>query len=121
MMRIDSIEGNTNNLIENKNSVFKNQVNKEDKKHKEVEDYLTEENKEKLKNDINKLNETIDLLDNEVRESLQFKLHEGSDRMMVQVMNIKEHEVIKEMPPEEILDLIGNIKEMVGVFLDEKV
>ncbi len=55
-----------------------------------------------------------------VNVSLRFQVHDSSERMMVQVVDINTNRVIKEIPPEELLDLVGNIREMIGVLLDEK-
>ncbi len=123
MVEISSV--NTKNT----NFISKNNINRQDNKqnikisnnlNKDVSDYL-EEDQKKLEEDIKKLNEAVALVNGEINEQLKFKLHKESERMMVQVMNIKKHEVVKEIPAEEVLDLIGRIKEMVGVFLDEKV
>ncbi|MGM0370788.1 MAG: flagellar protein FlaG, partial [Bacillota bacterium] len=54
-------------------------------------------------------------------EDLQFKIHESSDRMMAELVNLKKHETIKEMPPKEMLDMLGQIKKMVGLIIDEKI
>ena len=40
---------------------------------------------------------------------------------MVQVIDVNTEEVIKELPPEEMLDLKARIHEMVGILIDEKV
>jgi flagellar protein FlaG len=55
-----------------------------------------------------------------VNVSLRFKLHEDSNRFMVQVVNNQENEVIKEIPPEKILDLIARIQDMIGLLVNEK-
>lgn len=99
---------------EPKNEKVKNKVVSTEKEAKtEVENV----NKEKVKDGIEKLNETIQTF----HEELKFELHEESERMMTKVVNIEEHEVIKEIPPKEILDMIGRIKKMVGLILDEKI
>ena len=54
-------------------------------------------------------------------EDLQFKIHEESDMMMAKLVNIQKHETIKEMPPKEMLDMLGKIKKMVGLIIDEKI
>ena len=123
MFKVDSVDKSISSINESSNTIKdrNNKINKDNNIDKDVDEYVEEESKEKLKEDIEKLNETVGLLENDIKESLKFELHEQSERMMVKVMNIQEHEVIKEMPPKEVLDLIGKIKEMVGVFLDEKV
>lgn len=124
MAEISSVNNQNTSFISRNNFNKQNNDQKNDidnnKFNKDVRDYL-EEDQQKLEEDIKKLNKTVDLVNDEVNEQLKFKLHEESERMMVQVMNLKKNEVVREIPAEEVLDLIGKIKEMVGVFLDEKV
>lgn len=51
---------------------------------------------------------------------IEFSVHERTGRMMVKVVDGKSHEVLKEFPPEELLDTIAAISEYVGVLLDRK-
>lgn len=51
---------------------------------------------------------------------IEFSIHEKSGRMMVKVVDIKTHDVLKEFPPEELLDTIGAIRDYVGALLDKK-
>lgn len=51
---------------------------------------------------------------------LSFQLHKESNQMMVRVIDIHGNKVLKEIPPKEWLDLIGRIKDMVGLFIDER-
>lgn len=71
----------------------------------------------KLEEGVEELNDTVDAL----HRDLKFKIHEGSDRMMVEVINLDNNEVIKEIPQKEVLDMIGRIREMVGLLIDEKI
>jgi flagellar protein FlaG len=83
------------------------------KENKLSSDKLKKELEEKI-DDMNSIMETLE-------EKLSFKLHDDTDRIMTQIIDIKTEEVIKEMPPEEMLDLAAKIHEMVGLILDEKV
>ncbi|WP_134114716.1 flagellar protein FlaG [Orenia marismortui] len=74
-------------------------------------------NKKQIQESIENLNEAV----HAVHEDLQFELHDESERMMVKVMDLDKHKVIKEMPPKEMLDMLGKIKEMVGLIIDEKI
>ena len=76
-----------------------------------------EELRDDLKEKIEDMNSIVETLE----EQLSFKLHDKTDRMMTQVINIETKEVIKEMPPEEMLDLTARIHEMVGLIIDEEV
>jgi len=39
--------------------------------------------------------------------------------MMVRVVNFETNEVIKEIPPEEVLDTVARIREMIGLLIDK--
>lgn len=51
---------------------------------------------------------------------LEFIEHEGTKRMMVKVVNAESGEVIREVPPEQNLDLLHQLLEMAGIIVDEK-
>jgi len=51
---------------------------------------------------------------------LQFSIHEASGEIMVTVMDGSTGEVIREVPPSEILDLAAKLEEMVGLMFDQK-
>lgn len=55
-----------------------------------------------------------------VHRGLRFVVHEDTNRMMVRVINVVTNEVIKEIPPEEVLDTAARIREMIGVLIDER-
>jgi flagellar protein FlaG len=70
--------------------------------------------------DIEEALRQANLATEEVNVSLRFRVHESSERVMVQVVDVNRNEVVREIPPRELLDLVGNIREMIGVLLDEK-
>ena len=76
---------------------------------------------EELRNDLEEKIDDMNNIMETLEEQLSFELHEKTDRIMTQVVNIKTKEVIKEMPPEEMLDLAAKIHEMVGLIIDEEV
>lgn len=47
-------------------------------------------------------------------------VHEGTDIIMVRVFNSETDELIREIPPEKILNLIANLWEMAGIVVDER-
>jgi len=51
---------------------------------------------------------------------LKFEKHESSGHFMVRVINEDTDEVIREIPPERMLDLLVHLRRMVGVLLDER-
>lgn len=53
--------------------------------------------------------------------SLEYSRHEGTGSMMLKVLNRDTQEIIREIPPEEILDLVAAIWDMAGIMVDKKV
>ena len=66
---------------------------------------------------VSQLNELVQSLNRKLR----FSVHEGSGRMKVTVMSSDSEKVIREIPPEEFLDMISKIDEAIGMIFDEKV
>ncbi|PRX32591.1 flagellar protein FlaG [Orenia metallireducens] len=110
--------GNNVNTIISKPSNIENtavkETNKDDNLLERKQNQLT---KDKLQEDIESLNEAV----KPFQQDLKFEIHEKSKRMMVKVMDLKKHKVIKELPPKEVLDMLGKIREMVGLIIDEKI
>ncbi|MDI3547012.1 MAG: flagellar protein FlaG [Halanaerobiales bacterium] len=84
---------------------------------KDQKERLRNISKKEVEEGVNLLNKAVQTF----RKELKFKIHDKSDRMMVEVINLENNEIIKEIPPKEILDMIGRIREMVGILLDENV
>lgn len=55
-----------------------------------------------------------------INRALRFAVHEDTQRLMVRVVNVLTDEVIKEVPPEEVLDTVARIREMIGLLIDER-
>ena len=53
---------------------------------------------------------------------LKFSVHEGTDRVMVQVVNKESQEIIREIPPERVLNMVAQIQTMIGIglFVDSR-
>ena len=51
---------------------------------------------------------------------IQFAMHEGSGKMIVEVIDNTTDEVIKTFPSRELLDLASKIGELLGTLMDEK-
>lgn len=50
---------------------------------------------------------------------LQFSVHEGSGQMVVTVTDARTGEVIREIPPSEVLNLAARLDEMIGLLFDQ--
>jgi len=88
---------------------------------KEVEkeirsDEETKKSKKDLEDGIIKLNQTTRIFN----RSIHFKIHEGSKRWLVQIINTDTDEVISEIPPEKVLDMVARLDQLVGLLVDER-
>ena len=75
---------------------------------------LTKEDLETVASDLSDFMQSLNT-------DIEFSIHEKSGRMMVKVVDTKTQDVLKEFPPEELLDTIGAIRDYVGALLDKKV
>lgn len=51
---------------------------------------------------------------------LQFRVHEKTNEVMVKIVDDVSGEVLKEIPPEKMLDLVAKLWEIAGIIVDEK-
>lgn len=55
------------------------------------------------------------------QRGLQFSVHEETSRIMVKVVDRNNNdEVIRELPPEKVLDMVAQLRKMIGVLIDER-
>lgn len=65
---------------------------------------------------IERANEKVTTKNTELR----FSVHEKTRAIMIKVMNSDTQEVIREIPSEQILDMVANFMELAGLYIDEK-
>ncbi len=51
----------------------------------------------------------------------EFSIHEKTKEIMVKVIDRESGEVIREIPPEQVLDLVAKLWELAGILVDERV
>lgn len=55
------------------------------------------------------------------QHQFNFKLHEATGDIIVQILSSDTHEVLQEIPSEKLIDLVEKLKELsAGMFVDEK-
>ncbi|KMT21693.1 flagellar protein FlaG [Clostridium cylindrosporum] len=52
---------------------------------------------------------------------LKFEIHGKTNEIMIKIIQSETGEVIKELPPEKLVDMIAEICEMAGLFIDKKI
>lgn len=65
---------------------------------------------------LDKINKTVRIFN----RSIHFSKHEESGRLWVKVIDTETKKVIREIPPEEILEIVARLEEMVGLLIDER-
>jgi len=119
-MEVESV--NTAVSVQQNQAVNEKSVN--NKQEKKAND--GQKNKENVKQQISEgeviksiesANEKIQIYNTR----LQFSIHEKTKEIMVKVLDSRTEEVIREIPPEKILDMVAKIWELAGIIVDEKV
>jgi hypothetical protein len=54
------------------------------------------------------------------RSASRIRLDDATDRVVVQILN-SDNEVIKQFPPEELLDVLKKIRQVTGLILDRQI
>jgi flagellar protein FlaG len=65
--------------------------------------------------------EAMDQYVRSTQHDLEIKIHEGTGRILIKVVSQETGEVIREIPPEEMLDLAVKMEEMAGVLFHKSV
>jgi flagellar protein FlaG len=64
---------------------------------------------------VEQANRTLETYGTELR----FSIHEDSGEVMVKVINTRDDSVIREIPPELVLDFVASVKKMLGIIIDK--
>lgn len=52
--------------------------------------------------------------------TFEYRIHEKTREIMVKVIDSDTKEVIREIPPEKVLDMVAKMLEMAGIIVDER-
>lgn len=73
--------------------------------------------KDKLEEAVQSINEFL----NTQHKASKFVFHDGLDKYYVQLVDADTDEVIKEIPPERLLNAFYEMKKLAGMMVDEKI
>ncbi|PKM51237.1 MAG: hypothetical protein CVV02_07720 [Firmicutes bacterium HGW-Firmicutes-7] len=96
-------------------------------KAQSVDNRDDQEGKKKVKSVQNDEKDIIDSIERLSRAilkphtELHFTVHEKTNRINVKIVNTQTQEVIREIQPEKVLDMIAKMWEVTGILVDEKV
>ena len=126
MVKIDGIDSvQLNKIHDQTQKTVIQESHRQDPRQKQQDKVLGREQKvlewensymEDLQDAVEKVNITADTFS----VGLRFRIHEGSERVMVQIVNLRENEVIKEIPPERLLNVVAQIQNIIGLFVDTR-
>ncbi|KWX88741.1 flagellar protein FlaG [Paenibacillus sonchi] len=81
---------------------------------------ITVDNQKTHEQTVAELQKAIDAIQGPQR-SLEFSVHKETHAVMIKVLNKETGELIREVPPEKILDLAARMMEITGIIVDKKV
>ncbi len=73
--------------------------------------------REQVEKATEKLNRLMGIID----KRLEFSVHEKSKRVMVKIIDQANGEVLDEIPPKRLLDILSSISEIAGLMFDKRV
>lgn len=111
-LQIRPIESNTTHQSD-KQTYIKGTV---DSKEKPEPIIVSEITQEELKETVEKANQFLLGL----KTQFDFKIHEGTGRTVVRLIDKQTHEVVKEIPPEKMLDILESVWDSAGILVDRK-
>jgi len=83
----------------------------------ELNQQLGNDDQMKIQEAVDKMNQMLEV--NNI--STKFMYHDGLERYYVTVVNRDTEEVVKEIPPKELLDAFYEMQKLLGMIVDEKI
>ncbi|HOV79647.1 MAG TPA: flagellar protein FlaG [Bacillota bacterium] len=72
--------------------------------------------RKELEQAVDKMQQAVSIFN----KHFKFNIHEKTHRVIVQVIDSRTNEVVNEIPPEKILDMVADLQNLVGVIIDKK-
>lgn len=117
-MEINRIGINPNINMNNTGAI---QVEKSSRENKEIKNEIVE--KKEIKVDRKELDSAVDKANRVLFKNnshLKFEIHDKTNQVMVSIIDDESGEVLKEIPPKKMLDMVAKLWEIAGIFVDEK-
>lgn len=71
---------------------------------------------DEIQESLASVNKALDAFNIEAR----FSVHKETGQVIVRLLNTKTGDIIREIPPERLLDLVTKMRELVGMLIDER-
>ncbi|MDE7300262.1 MAG: flagellar protein FlaG [Lachnospiraceae bacterium] len=82
-----------------------------------------EQGRENEKKNMNMVRNAVSKANNALKQSrtkCSFSYHEATKRISIKIMDEETNEVIREIPPEETLEMVEKMWELAGIMVDER-
>jgi len=121
-MGIEIIKGNPRVMTEKSTH---GKINESEASKTAVVPSMTEKNSNtdvdlKVKDNVNEAIEKLKHAAEIFNRRLDFRVDEETNRVVVKVVDTTTDKVIKEIPPEQLLQLVAKMQEMIGILVDEE-
>ncbi|CAI6081276.1 putative protein YvyC [Paenibacillus sp. JJ-100] len=107
------VESSAEFPLRSNDTTIVNQANGVNPVQPDKDESVSKQQLDKLIEDGNKVLQRMDT-------QLRWSVNKESNQMIVKVMDTQTNEVLREIPPEKYLELVQNLCEQVGLFLDER-
>jgi len=122
-MEIGAVKTNIDNLpvknsepVKVQESVQSETLKSNEQKFFSTQSEQSKKNEDNVQEAVDKLNKTAVIFD----RSLRFQIHDKTHRTMVSVVDMANEKVIRQIPPEEVLDLVAKMDDYLGLIFDKK-
>ena len=112
------IDSNVINLGQHREVTSKKEITSLDNKNDKGKSDLTTEAQ---KNKIEHISEALDNYVNALNTNLRIQVHDETGKIIVKVISEEDGKVIREIPPEEMLNLAAKMDETMGIFFNDEV
>ena len=93
---------------------FEREQDRIDKELKHIEGKDKEDTLSEITEKLNRIMDAFDI-------QAKFSVHKETKDIIVKLVDIKTNKVIREIPPEKILDMVAKMIKFIGMLFDEKV
>ncbi len=87
----------------------------------EKKDNVSSAREEVPREEVQQATEKLNRLMGLVERRLKFEIHDESNRVMVKIIDEKSGEILREVPPKKVLDMLSSFADYVGLLVDKKV
>ena len=70
--------------------------------------------------DVRRMSRLLDKIVQSLNWNIKVRIDETHDRIVTQIVDPDKGEIIKQIPPQELLEIMTRVKELVGLLLDRE-